>query len=429
MTSSVSTRRNAFGTANPHALATILEASETRRIISATDIYDISGIKLWASNQPVSAALQRKLLDRELREPLETSLVAQDGVSPATLADAVRALLAKMPPLAILVGESREYLLGLVSQLNLHPVAQLLLTAAQTARPERFEHAVAAMVLNGALMASDAGDDKAVRMAMLSGLLHDLGEMYIGPDHGEAEADRDLDFESYQQLVVHPHVGYLLVLQLTNYPPEVARAIAEHHEKLDGSGYPNALQADDLSRWGRMLAVTEATLQALRSPYSHLLHASVALRAVPGEFDLHWVGKITAAASAQPPQAAVLERQEVEQRLAALDAVLNDAEEGVRLQAASADLPAHQGALTLAAFLLQRLRTGWNESGLWNPESLATADAAEVEALEDELYFRLRGIKRSVLLRGGHLPEPYAGQLLELCDSFAMGAGLQSDGG
>lgn len=429
MTSSVSTSRSAFGTVNPHALATILEASETRRIISATDIYDISGTKLWASNQPVSAALQRKLLDRELREPLETSLVAEDGVSPATLSDAARALVAKMPPLAILVGESREYLLGLVSQLTLHPVAQLLLTAAQTARPERFEHAVAAMVLNGALMASDAGDDKAVRMAMLCGLLHDLGEMYIGPDHGEAEADRDLDFESYQQLVVHPHVGYLLVSQLTNYPPEVARAIAEHHEKLDGSGYPNALQAADISRWGRMLAVTEAALQALRSPYSHLLHASVALRAVPGEFDLHWVGKITAAASAQPPQAAVLERKEVEQRLAALDAVLNDAEEGVRVKAASADLPAHQGALTLAASLLQRLRTGWNESGLWNPESLATADAAEVEALEDELYFRLRGIKRAVLLRGGHLPEPYAGQLLELCDSFAMGAGLQSDGG
>ena len=42
----------AFGRANPHALAAILEASETKRIIAATDIFDISGIKLWASNQP-----------------------------------------------------------------------------------------------------------------------------------------------------------------------------------------------------------------------------------------------------------------------------------------------------------------------------------------------------------------------------------------
>ena len=46
MTSSTTASRSAFGTANPHALATILEAGETRRIISATDIYDISGVKL-----------------------------------------------------------------------------------------------------------------------------------------------------------------------------------------------------------------------------------------------------------------------------------------------------------------------------------------------------------------------------------------------
>ena len=56
-----------FRQANPHALATILEASETRRIMAATDIFDISGTKLWASDQPVSAALQRKLLDRQTR--------------------------------------------------------------------------------------------------------------------------------------------------------------------------------------------------------------------------------------------------------------------------------------------------------------------------------------------------------------------------
>ncbi|MBC7662797.1 MAG: hypothetical protein H7276_03220, partial [Caulobacter sp.] len=76
-----------FRSANPHALAAILEASETKRIIAATDIFDISGIKLWASNQPVSAALQRRLLDRQLRQPLESCLVAQDGVTSITLLD------------------------------------------------------------------------------------------------------------------------------------------------------------------------------------------------------------------------------------------------------------------------------------------------------------------------------------------------------
>ena len=80
---------SAFASANPHALAAILEASETRRIIAATDIFDLAGTKLWARNQPVSAELQRKLLDRKLREPLEACLVAEDGVTPASLAAAL----------------------------------------------------------------------------------------------------------------------------------------------------------------------------------------------------------------------------------------------------------------------------------------------------------------------------------------------------
>ena len=76
---------NAFGNANPQALAVMLQASQSQRIIAATDIFDISGIKLWASNQPVSSALQRQLLERQLRQPLESCLLAEDGVTGAPL--------------------------------------------------------------------------------------------------------------------------------------------------------------------------------------------------------------------------------------------------------------------------------------------------------------------------------------------------------
>jgi hypothetical protein len=412
---------NAFGTANPHALATILEASETKCIIAATDIFDISGTKLWASNQPVSASLQRKLLDRQLREPLESCLIAKDGVTVATLVQALRELVQDESPLAPILRPHATKLAREAAQLSLHPVAQLLLTAAQTARPKAFDHAVAAMALNGALMAQGGGDTPEIRLAMLCGLLHDLGEMYIDPRYGEAEADRDLDFVSYQQLVVHPHVGYLLVAQLTNYPRVVSRAIAEHHERLDGSGYPHALRGEGMSPLGRLLAVTEASLNAVRGPYDHLLHASVALRAVPGEFDLNWVGKVTQAACAQPPQKAAMEPGDIQARLAALGDVLTAAESNASKLAAQTELPALKSALDLSQFLLGRLRAGWNESGMWNPRAIVSADAAEVEAVEDELYFRLRGVQRATLLLAGQLPPMEAAALGALCDSLAMG--------
>ena len=410
-----------FTSANPHALAAILEASETKRIIAATDIFDLAGTKLWARDQPVSASLQRKLLDRQLRQPLESCLVVEDGVTALTLMEALQARVDGSGVLAPLLRPHGARLVREAVHLPLHPVASLLLTAAQAARPGTYQHALDAMALNGALMAGHGGDTPDIRLAMLCGLLHDIGEMYIDPHHGELEADRDMDFTSYQQLVVHPHVGQLLLTQLTNYPGTVSRAVAEHHERLDGSGYPHARQGDSLSPQGRLLAVTEGVLGALRSPFDHLLHASVALRAVPGEFDLHWVGQVSQAACAQPPRQAVMERADIQARLSALGEVLGQAETHVARHAAQATLPALQGALGLATFLLTRLRIGWNESGLWNPEALASADAAEVEALEDELYFRLRGVQRATLLLAGQLPAQEAAALNDLCDSLAMG--------
>ncbi|MCW5668006.1 MAG: HD domain-containing protein [Piscinibacter sp.] len=421
MNSSTPQALQTFRTANPHALATILEASETRRIIAATDIFDLAGTKLWARHQPVSVELQRKLMDRKLREPLEACLVAEDGVTPVTLGGALEQVIETDQRLAPLLRPQASKLMREVSHLHLHPVAQLLLSASQSARPEAFRHAVAAMGLAGALMVQHGGQTPEVRLAMLAGLLHDLGEMYIAPEHGEAEADRELDALAYRQLVVHPHVGLLLIAQLTNYPGSIARAVVEHHERLDGTGYPHARQADAMSPLGRLLAVTEAALAALRRPSHELLHASIALRAVPGEFDLAWVGRLTQAARSQPALQPVLAAEEVRARRVALGAVLHAAEENAGALVDEQASPAMRAALELALFLIGRLRAGWNESGLWSDEAATGADAGEVEAMEDELYFRLRGVQRAVLLRAGELPTDEATALTQLCESLPMG--------
>jgi HD-GYP domain-containing protein (c-di-GMP phosphodiesterase class II) len=308
-----------FSVANPHALATILEASQTKSIIASRDIFDMAGTKLWARNLPVSQALQRKLLDRQLRQPLESCLMAEDGVTAHSIVGSLEFLLAHDTPLSVLLKPHADKLVKAASHLPLHSVAQLLLTAGQASRPETYEHAIEAMALNGALAISNGGGAHELRIAMLCGLLHDLGEMYIDPRHGEGDADRTLDYQSYQQLVVHPHVGKLLIEQLTDYPPVMARAIAEHHERLDGSGYPQRLKREAMSPQGRLLAVTEAALNVQRGEHPHLARVSVALRVVPGEFDLHWVGMISHAARLQPELRPTHSLGEIQQRLGRLD--------------------------------------------------------------------------------------------------------------
>ncbi|HNT39340.1 MAG TPA: HD domain-containing phosphohydrolase [Rubrivivax sp.] len=408
----------AFDIANPHALATILEASQTKSIIACRDIFDLQGIKLWARDQPVSAALQRKLMDRKLRNPLETCLTAEDGVTVQTLTNAMWQLLGSSSPLTPLLRPCAPRLMQEVTQLPLHPVAQLLLTACQASRPASFEHAVQAMALAGALMIEQGGGTADVRVAMLGGLLHDLGEIYIDPRYGEADADRMLDLVSYQQLVVHPHVGKLLLSQLTNYPATLARAVGEHHERLDGSGYPLAATREAISPLGRMLAVVEATLGVVRGEQPSLARASVALRVVPGEFDLRFVGGLVEAARHEPPLPDGHAPETLKLRLARLDGGLLAAQTCADALSASAESATLKAALALASHLLTRLRTGWTASGLWCTEGIAGQDVPELDAVERELSFRLRAIERAALLRAGELDGADAKRLALLGDSL-----------
>jgi HD-GYP domain-containing protein (c-di-GMP phosphodiesterase class II) len=408
---------SSFSVANQHALATILEASQTRSIIASRDIFDISGIKLWARDQPVSSALQRKLLDRQLRNPLESCLLAEDGVTAHTLVRAAEEQLERSTPLARLLAPHAARLVKETSHLPLHSVPQLLLTAAQASRPESFEHAVQAMLLAGAMMDVHGGGVAELRLALLAGLMHDLGELYIDPRYGEGDPQRGLDLIGYQQLVVHPHIGHLLIAQLTNYPGALARGIAEHHERLDGSGYPHMLKRDEVSPLGRLLAMTEAALGSLRGAPS-LARASVALRVVPGEFDLHWLAAIEGAARAEPPRRASISTAEVQGRLERLDAALQAAERQADELLAQAESPPLKNALLLSIHLLGRLRLGWNASGLWSAEAVSVRDAAEVEAIEDELIFRLRAVERAALLRAGELAPGDAARLGRLCEAL-----------
>ena len=115
-----------------------------------------------------------------------------------------------------------------------------------------------------------------------------------------------LDLIGHKHLVVHPRVAQMLLDTSTDYPKPIGRAIGEHHERLDGSGYPARLRKDALSPLGRLLAVVEVTMGILRDGHAPLTRASFALSVVPGEFDTLWTSPIFNMAKVAPAEVAPL---------------------------------------------------------------------------------------------------------------------------
>ena len=97
------------------------------------------------------------------------------------------------------------------------------------------------------------------------GFLHDLGKIAV-PGEILSKPSRLSEYE-FNLIKVHPQAGYD-ILKAIDFPWPVALAVLQHHERLDGSGYPHGLLGHDIIREAKILAVADV-VEAIAShrPY------------------------------------------------------------------------------------------------------------------------------------------------------------------
>lgn len=89
----------------------------------------------------------------------------------------------------------------------------------------------------------------------VAGLLHDVGKA-LSPKDLLAKPS-SLTPEEYQRLKRHPIESCSVLSAAMDLSPHVLRAVAEHHERHDGSGYPKGIKAQEQSFLGRILAIAD----------------------------------------------------------------------------------------------------------------------------------------------------------------------------
>lgn len=109
----------------------------------------------------------------------------------------------------------------------------------------------------------------------LAGTLHDIGKLYV-PAEILTKPGR-LTEQEFSMMKVHPQVGYD-ILKEAQLPCSVAKAVFQHHERKDGSGYPSGLAGDKITIEARILAVADVVeAMASHRPYRPALGIEKAL--------------------------------------------------------------------------------------------------------------------------------------------------------
>lgn len=116
-------------------------------------------------------------------------------------------------------------------------------------------HAVAVCALMAGLARQMGWAEADVRQAALAGLLLDVGKATL-PDDLVQRAGR-LNDDERTLLRTHAQRGHDLLASEGGYDPLVLQAVLSHHERLNGSGYPQALQGDAIPLIARMAALCD----------------------------------------------------------------------------------------------------------------------------------------------------------------------------
>ncbi len=117
-----------------------------------------------------------------------------------------------------------------------------------------------------AAIASEMGlDAERVKGIRLGGLIHDIGKIYVPVDI--LVRPGHLSDAEFAIIKSHPQVGFDIIREI-DFPWPVQNMVLQHHERLDGSGYPDGLKGEDIILEAKIMTVADV-VEAMSShrPY------------------------------------------------------------------------------------------------------------------------------------------------------------------
>jgi hypothetical protein len=245
-----------------HFTKAVTELGELRPVVTAQAIFNDKGAKIIEKGVTVNAGLYERLMQHQLSSPIENSVTSTVTVNSRMLRDAAAELMRTAPLFTLIASEDedRSLLLDTIERVPLPAPIAFQLTLAHEVRPALFQHSLSNALVAAWLAIEPRISRLNMRIAAAAGLLHDIGMLHLDPLLLEYKSD--IDRAQRRQLYSHPLVSTVLIEAHPEYPKEVVRAVMEHHEFLDGSGYPQNLVGDEISPTGRILTLTELILSA-----------------------------------------------------------------------------------------------------------------------------------------------------------------------
>ena len=136
-----------------------------------------------------------------------------------------------------------------------NPDAMLCITSIREKDDYLLEHSVSVSVLMTVFAKYLDIDQKIVKQLAIGAFLHDIGKIKI-PDEILQKPSKltEAEFEVMKTHTVH---SFNIIKDMNDVSEISLEVVAQHHEKLNGNGYPYQLTGEDISEYGKMISICD----------------------------------------------------------------------------------------------------------------------------------------------------------------------------
>lgn len=238
--------------------------------VLAQSILDERGRILLSSGVELTPSLTRRLVQLGIHsvcvvDPLTEDLSPQEMISPALRQELVSVTYNSL--LDIVKGVSRAIrpsdvqkrlkplVTHVIGELSQSDGAGQHLGNVYLSDGELYHHSVNVALFSLSLGIHLGLTEDALLELGIGALLHDVGKLKIpGAVLRKPGRLSDVEFEVIKQ---HTTLGYELLREIPDISSATALIALDHHERVDGSGYPRGLRQDEIHEYGRIVAVSD----------------------------------------------------------------------------------------------------------------------------------------------------------------------------
>lgn len=234
---------------NQYYLANIARVADAHLFSIKKNVYNNDGdlvmLKGAKFNSESAARLNRHQLDNPLDFYLSSELLFDNDILWQDLYNVIE----QYPELTGLTRHYLDPLKLLCREINKYPSLCFKLAVFSKRYPKLYEQALYVAVFSHLLASKIKRMQINMENLFLSALVQDIGFLAISEAHAEPH---------------HCKQGQLLLGQIDHFPDNVKLAVAQHHERCDGSGYPTHLIEKHLILEGQIIAFTDECYWSLQ---------------------------------------------------------------------------------------------------------------------------------------------------------------------